>query len=110
MELPQYSKCFSNFDWPWYMPEVTEYKGFLEQFPFRDIKVWGEVADRYFPNSEVMIKWIDQPAIVPFIKSVSQADKPHFRDFVIEKMIEETIQEDGTCFETFRRVNVFARK
>jgi hypothetical protein len=27
-----------------------------------------------------------------------------------ELLINETIQKDGTCFETFERINVFAKK
>jgi len=29
---------------------------------------------------------------------------------VVERMIKETLQDDGTYFETFRRINVLARK
>jgi cyclopropane fatty-acyl-phospholipid synthase-like methyltransferase len=32
------------------------------------------------------------------------------RDFVVSRMIAEAKQEDGTCFETFRRINVTAVK
>ena len=92
------------------MPKTDEYEVFVRSFPFRDIRVWGETADRYFPNVDAMTKWVDQPSLVPFLKYVDQADKQPFRDFVIGKMTEETLQEDGSCFETFRRVNVFARK
>ncbi len=31
-------------------------------------------------------------------------------EFDAERMVKETVQPDGTCFETFRRVNVFAKK
>ncbi len=110
VELAQYSGYFADFDWPWYLPTVTEYEALLRQSPFRDARVWGEPADRYFADADAMVQWIDQPALVPFIKSVGESDKQHFRDFVVEHMIKETLQEDGTCFETFRRVNVLAGK
>jgi hypothetical protein len=29
---------------------------------------------------------------------------------VVERMRDETLQPDGTCFETFRQINAFARK
>ena len=68
-------------------------------------------ADRFFENAEDMTAWIDQPSIVPFLKYISDDTvKRTFRDLVVDKMIKETLQEDGTCFETFRRVNLFARK
>jgi len=82
----------------------------LKQFVFKEAKVWGENADRYFPDAETMTKWIDPPSIVPFLKCVDDGDKQIFRDTVVEQMVEETIQPDETCFETFRRINVFAKK
>ena len=33
-----------------------------------------------------------------------------FRKEVIEKMIEKTQQTDGICFETFRRLQGYAKK
>lgn len=110
MKLPQYASYFNSFIWPWYMPAIEEYEAVSEQSPFSDIKVWGENADRNFPDAEAMVKWIDQPSIVPILKYVGEKDKKEFRDFVVKQMIEETSQSDGTCFETFRRVNLFAKK
>jgi len=105
-----YSHYFSDFEWPWFMPTVDEYTALLNEFPFAEARVWGENADRHFPNSEAMVGWIDQPSIVPFLKHVARPDKQSFRDEVVERMIQTTRQEDGTCFETFRRINVLARK
>jgi trans-aconitate 2-methyltransferase len=106
----KYQMYFINFDWPWYMPTVNEYKKILNHENFNETKVWSENAERYFPNSGEMVKWIDQPSLVPFLSFVDVPDKQTFRDFVIEQMIIETSQPDGTCFETFRRINAFAKK
>jgi trans-aconitate methyltransferase len=57
-----------------------------------------------------MIMWIDQPSLVPFFAHVPEKAKPRLREYVIKRMIEETRQDDGRCFETFRRINVSARK
>ena len=73
-------------------------------------RVWGENADRYFPDAEEMIKWIDQPSLVPFLAHLPETAKPRLREYVVKRMIEETRQDDGRCFETFRRINVSARK
>jgi trans-aconitate 2-methyltransferase len=110
MELPRFSGYFVNFEWPWYMPGVAEYQTILDRYPFQDVKLWGENADRYFPDIEAMVKWVDQPSLVPFLQFVEPSVKQEIRDFVVKRMIEETLQPDGTCFETFRRINVFARK
>lgn len=57
-----------------------------------------------------MVKWIDQPSIVPFIRIVADEIKADFRDDIIKSMLERTLQEDGTCFETFRRIHIRASK
>jgi trans-aconitate 2-methyltransferase len=110
MTKPHYAKYFFDFVWPWFMPTIEEYETIVRQFPFRDIRVWTENADRYFSDSKTMTRWIEQPSLVPFLKCIDQSDKQSFRDFVVQRMIEETRQDDGTCFETFRRINVYARK
>ncbi len=101
---------FAQFDWPWYMPTVDEYQALAESSGLHDVRVWGENADRYFPDEEAMIRWIDQPSLVPFLVHVADRTKGSFREFVVRRMIEETSQEDGRCFETFRRINVSAVK
>ncbi len=57
-----------------------------------------------------MIRWIEQPSLVPFLVYVADQEKELFQGFVVRRMIEETKQEDGRCFETFRRINISARK
>jgi trans-aconitate 2-methyltransferase len=110
IKLPQYSDFFRSFKWPWFMPAIEEYEKLVNSSPFREIKVWGENADRYFPDKESMIKWIDQPSLVPLLEYLSGAEKRAFRNYVVEKMLEETLQADGRCFETFRRINLSAKK
>jgi trans-aconitate 2-methyltransferase len=106
----EFAKYFSGFEWPWYMPSPEAYELIIRNIPFREIKVWGENADRYFPDVSAMVKWLDQPSLVPFIEHLPEPSRKGFRDHIVKKMIEATLQKDGTCFETFRRINVFARK
>lgn len=110
MALEEFQGHFTGFEWPWYMPPVEEYRRVVGSSGLRDVRVWGENADRYFKDGEEMIRWIDQPSLVPFLALVSDAVKPLFRDFVVSRMIEETRREDGRCYETFRRINVSAIK
>ncbi len=107
---PVYSKYLENFVWPWYMPKISEYGEQVKQNKFREAKCWEENADRYFKTKEEMINWIDQPSIVPFLQFLPEQIRNSFRNEVVHKMVAKTIQPDGTCFETFRRINVFARK
>lgn len=106
----EYEAFFSEFDWPWYMPAVDEYRALLEKVPFTEKIVWSENGDKYFESAEAMTKWIDQPSLVPFLCYIAEKDRQRFRDAVVERMIKETLQDDGTYFETFRRINVLARK
>jgi len=106
----EYAAYFCEFDWPWYMPAVDEYRALLDEVTFAEKRVWSEKADKHFESTEAMIKWIDQPSLVPFLGHVAENDRQRFRDAVVERMIKETLQGDGTYFETFRRINVLARK
>jgi trans-aconitate 2-methyltransferase len=110
MNEKQYAGYFNHFDWPWYMPTIDEYRKLLELSGFKERKVWSENADRFFRNEDEMIGWVEQPSLVPFLRCVADTDKQAFRDAVVKRMVEETLRSDGTCFETFRRINVFAKK
>ncbi len=110
ISLGAFSPYFASFQWPWYMPTVGEYETLVKQSGLRDVRVWGENADRFFPDTDAMVKWVDQPSLVPFLACAAEQGKAPFREFVVRRMIEETKQEDGRSFETFRRINVFARK
>ena len=106
----EYRRYFADFKWPWYMPTVDDYRQLLTTNNFKEIRIWGENADRYFKDEDEMIRWIDQPAIVPFITRVTGSEKASFRKVVIDKMVSITREEDGRCFETFRRINVYGKK
>lgn len=110
IQLDEFKDCFTDFQWPWYMPTIDEYKALVESCSFKKINIWEENADRFFQTKNDMIKWIDQPSIVPFLKMVNEKQKDKFRDIVIIKMVNRTEQPDGTYFETFRRINVYAKK
>jgi trans-aconitate 2-methyltransferase len=110
MEDPVYQMAFRGFAWPWYMPAVETYERLIRAVPFASARVWGEVADRYFPSVEAMVGWIDQPSLVPFRQHLDGAMGDRFRGEVIARMTGRAREADGRCFETFRRINVLARK
>ncbi len=102
---------FCHFEWPWYMPKLCDYEEIANRSEFREKRIWGENTDGYFSSIEEMIGWIDQPCLVPFLRSINPKEhKKRFRDIVIKKMIGRTRQDDGKCFETGRRINFLARK
>ncbi len=101
---------FADFQWPWFMPEPGEYEALVKQFPFKETRVWSENAERYFPDAEAIIGWLDQPSLVPLLHVVEAERKSEFRNMVVERMLKETRRDDGTYFEIFRRLNLFARK
>jgi len=110
MELPEWVAYFKSFTWPWYMAKPVEYEKLLSSTEFRNYRVWGENKDRYFPDEESMIGWIEEPSLIPFLAVLPEDLKKPFRDAVVERMIERTKQRDGTYFEIFRRINVYAEK
>lgn len=105
-----YAKYFENFEWPWFMPSKEQYTELVSTVGFSTFTINEVNRDRYFSNASEMIQWIDQPSIVPFIKYIPDEFKETFRQEVIEEMLKRTQQPDGTCFETFRRINIYARK
>lgn len=110
MAAEEFAGYFAALDWPWYMPSVEEYAALVDASGLAEGRVRGENADRYFADAEAIIRWIDQPSLVPFLAHVPDGARPRFREHVIKRMIEETQQDDGRCFETFRRIDVSARK
>ena len=110
MAHERFGQYFAEFDWPWYMPAVDEYTALAESGGLKNVRVWGENADRYFPDQETIIKWVDQPSLVPLLPYLPEDHRSSFRDYVVQRMIGETLQPDGTCFETFRRINLSAEK
>lgn len=110
ISLAEFAPYFEGFLWPWYMPSVDEYAGLVRAGGITGGQVWGENADRFFPDADALIKWIDQPSIVPFLAHIPDVRKDAFRDYIVRRMIEVTRQDDGRCFETFRRINLLARK
>ena len=106
----EFAPYFKGFAWPWYMPAAIEYRRLVQRIGLREIAVWGENADRFFPEVETLLRWVEQPSLVPFLACVAEGDKPAFREYVFEAMIKATRQDDGRCFEAFRRVNLSARK
>ncbi|MCP4267650.1 MAG: methyltransferase domain-containing protein [Candidatus Brocadiaceae bacterium] len=106
----EYRKYFYGFQWPWYTPSLDEYKNILMNFAFSELNVWEENTDRFFSDREAVIRWVDQPNIVPFLEYIPNGKKELFRKIVIEQMIKESLQKNGKYFEKFRRINVFAKK
>lgn len=110
MSSDPYKEYFVDFEWPWFMPSKAEYEVITADTEFKIINLEYCNVDRYFSNDEEMIKWIDQPSIVPFIKQIPDSMKGNFRNELIDIMIDKCIQPDGRCFETFKRILIQAVK
>lgn len=106
----KYAEYFKDFEFPWYMPSKSQYEEMVSAAGFSDFAIAEINRDRYFADSDEMIKWINQPCIVPFIECIPDILKDTFRKEVIEEMTGRTRQANGTCFETFRRLKVYAEK
>ncbi len=105
-----YKEYFLDFEWPWFMPSKTEYEELAANTGFKIVDLDCENADRFFASADEMVRWIDQPSIVPFLERIPEPQKIGFRDRFVDRMIERTIQSDGTCFETFKRIKIQAVK
>lgn len=106
----KYVQYFSDFEWPWFMPTKLQYEELISSIGFTAFTVEEINKDKYFSSSDAIINWIDQPSIVPFLEQVPHELKTSFRDEIIKEMLNRTQQQDGTYFETFRRIKVYAEK
>jgi trans-aconitate 2-methyltransferase len=108
--LPAYAPYFKSFRWPWYMPTPAEYEKVLSRTEFRNYRVWGENRDSYFSEERTLISMVEEAGMVPFLAALPEDVKQIFSKAVFERLIAKTKQPDGRCFETFRRINVYAEK
>lgn len=90
--------------------QKKQYEEMLSKIGYSDFAITEVNRDKFFEASDDMVKWIDWPCIVPFLEYLPDIIKVAFRKTVIEQMMEKTRQPDGTCFETFRRLQVYAKK
>lgn len=80
IESEKYKQYFYNFEWPWYMPNKDDYIKLISDSGFDQYSVTEVNRDRYFKNTDEMIKWIDQPSIVPFISILPEEIKKSFAE------------------------------
>lgn len=76
----RYAKYFVNFEWPWFMPSKLQYEGLISTVGFSFYAVQEINRDRYFSAASEMIRWIDQPSIVPFIKYIPEELREYLAD------------------------------
>ncbi len=105
-----YRGFFRDFEMPWFMPSKQQYEELISTIGYSDFTITEVNRDRYFSTSDEMIRWIDQPCIVPFLTCIPDIFKSAFRQEVIEEMLKKTKQPDGAYFETFRRLQIYAKK
>lgn len=110
MASMEFAPLFQDFVWPWFMPRPDDYSRMVRHAGFAEVRVEGQVADRHF-STEELVNWIEQPSIVPLLEHLKDPVlRQEFRDRVVRRMVEETRTPDGRHFETFRRVDVYAKK
>jgi len=110
MDSAPYREFFTEFEWPWFMPSVSEYEQLIANTKFTDPQIELVNADRYFSDEAELIRWIDQPTIVPFLQQLPVEKRQLFRDDVVEEMVRRTKLPDGRYMEPFRRLSLRATK
>jgi trans-aconitate 2-methyltransferase len=106
----RFQPYFSRFVWPWYMSGVDEYLSLVtESGAWADVRVTGENADRTMTRDE-LVRWLDQPSLVPFLEVLPPGDKAAFREAAVAAMLAATQRGEDQYFECFRRIDVSARK
>lgn len=107
---PAYRAHFEGFAWPWYQPSPERYHQQLTDAGLTPCGVVAQNRDRHFADVDEMVRWVDQPALVPFLPCLPPSKRSVFREALIERLVDRTRRGDGTCFERFRRVDVTATR
>ncbi|MEM7626269.1 MAG: methyltransferase domain-containing protein [Planctomycetota bacterium] len=110
MRADEFAFCFDGFVWPWYQPSADVYTRQITTAGFESASVVGQNRDRTFADADEMIRWIDQPALLPFLPRLLETLRPRFRQRVIETMTKRCGRADGGFFESFRRIDVTAKR
>ena len=92
------------------MPSRDTYETMAADAGFSRLEVTDLVRDQVFPTAEAMVAWTDQPCIVPFLAALPKSERTVFRDEVVRRTLERAGRPDGTCFESFRRIRVYAMR
>lgn len=110
MKDRKYRNYFRSFQWPWYMPEVSQYKKMVETAGFLAAEILEENRDTYFENADALTAWIDQPSLVPFMEVLPEDIGMKFRQEIIDEMLQKTVQPGERYLEVFRRIYLRADK
>ena len=111
IELPRFRGLFSGYQWPWYLPNVLEYENLLANAHFNIHSVSLDTDKRLFSDTDAIVRWIEQPCLVPFLDFIQdERDKKDFHDVVVNEILRRTKKGDGTHLEIFKLLNVTAAK
>jgi trans-aconitate 2-methyltransferase len=105
-----YAEALVGFRWPWFFPSAAEYDELLRASPFAEWRVGMEPKDRTFATAEALIGWMDNPCLIPFLQALPPDMRQPFRSGVVDAMLAQCRQADGTWLERFRRLNLWARR
>lgn len=100
----KYAEYFTGFEWPFNMPAVPDFEKLAEKIGFSSFFAKEENEDRYFSDAAEMIRWLNQPCLVPFLSRLPESLKPEFAREAEDAMLIRTLKKDGTFYETFRRL------
>lgn len=72
----RWRELFRGFAWSWFMPLREAYEATVAAAGFSEFEVVELVRDHAFPTAEAMVRWIDQPCIVPFLAALPEGGAP----------------------------------
>ena len=110
METPPFPEAFAGYRWPWFFFSLPAYEGLLRASSFAEWRTWTEHHDQRFSGADALVGWIDNPCLIPFVQALPADLRKPFRDAVVQAMLRQTEQPDGTYLEPFRRIDVWARR
>ena len=108
METPGFEEYFRGWEPQWYMPSKKEYRSFLEDAGFENIKVYYRDYELLFENIDEVLGWWSSAGLIPFIERLPLRRRDAFK-YSFAMNFENNRTDKGIEFN-FRRLFAFAEK
>lgn len=96
---------FKDWDFPWSVPTVVDFKELLGQYPFEKVKVYQKTTNFDFGDSKNMFAFLDSVGLNKYITHLSIEDGSKFRSQVFTQI--QTLQERKKLRIPFDRLYAF---
>ena len=96
---------FQNWDFPWYVPTLIDFKSLLEQYNFEEVKVYKKTADYHYGNSHNLYNSFDSAGLNMFTSILSEEKEIIFKSEIKKEI--ESLEDSNKLNIRFERLYAF---